>query len=117
MFVRSRVMRATHFFRTSMCSYVCTGFSSFENVKDASSVSLYPYLRSQILQYVISKLNKLTLYKELQTFVTNNVFLTKSKNTTTKQKMKHKNPCWIRGLNPGPLAPKADALPLHHRVN
>jgi len=31
--------------------------------------------------------------------------------------MKHKNPCWIRGLNPGLLAPKADALPLHHRVN
>jgi len=42
----------------------------------------------------------------------------KSKNTTTaKQKIKHKNPCWSRGLNPGPLAPKADALPLHHRVN
>ena len=42
----------------------------------------------------------------------------KSKNTTTtKQKMKHKNPCRIWGLNPGPLANKADALPLHHRVN
>ena len=23
----------------------------------------------------------------------------------------HKNPCGGRGLNPGPLAPKADALP------
>jgi len=42
----------------------------------------------------------------------------KSKNTTTTiQKNKHKNPCRSRGLNPGPLAPKADALPLHHRVN
>jgi len=64
-------------------------------------------------------LNKLTLYKELQTFVTNNVFLDKkSKNTTTtKQKIKQKNPCRSRGLNPGALAPKANALPLHHRVN
>jgi len=55
----------------------------------------------------------------MQTFVTNNVFFDKkSKNSTTpKQTMKHKNPCRIRGLNMGPLAPKADALPLHHRVN
>jgi len=37
--------------------------------------------------------------------------------TTTKQKIKHKNPCRSRGLNPGTLAPKADALPLQHRVN
>jgi len=45
-------------------------------------------------------------------------FRTKSKNTTTtKQKIKHKNPCRSRELNPGPLAPKADALPLHHQVN
>jgi len=42
----------------------------------------------------------------------------KSKNTTTtKQNFKHKNPCRSWGLNPGPLEPKADALPLHHRVN
>jgi len=34
-----------------------------------------------------------------------------------KKKIKHKNLCLSRGLNPGPLAPKADALPLHHRVN
>jgi len=33
------------------------------------------------------------------------------------KKMKHKNRCRSRGLNPGPLASKADALPLHHRVN
>jgi len=37
--------------------------------------------------------------------------------TTTEQKIKHKNPCQDRELNPGPLTPKADALPLHHRVN
>ena len=42
------------------------------------------------------------------------VFGQKRKNTTTtKQKIKHKNPCMGLGLNPGPLAPKADALPLH----
>ena len=45
-------------------------------------------------------------------------FWQQSKNSTTKkQKIKHKNPCRSRGLNPGPLAPKADALPLHLRVN
>jgi len=68
---------------------------------------------------MLSILNKLTLQKELQTFVTNNVFFDKkSKITTTiKQKIKHKNPCGSRGLNQGPFAPKADALPLHHRVN
>ena len=65
-----------------------------------------------------SILSKLTLQKELQNVVTINVFWTKSKNTTTtKQKHKHKNPCHSRKLNPGHLAPKADALPLHHPVN
>jgi len=33
------------------------------------------------------------------------------------KKIKHKNPYRSRGLNQGALAPKADALPLHHRVN
>jgi len=43
---------------------------------------------------------------------------TKRKNTTTtKQKFKHKNPCRSRELNPGHIAPKADALPMQHRVN
>jgi len=56
---------------------------------------------------------------ELQTFLANNVFWGKKSNntTTTKQKTKHKNPCRCRELNPGSLAHKADALPLHHRVN
>jgi len=45
-------------------------------------------------------------------------FLQKNENPTTKkQKIKHKNPCRSRELNPVPHAPKADALPLHHRVN
>jgi len=68
---------------------------------------------------MLSILNKLTLQKELHNIVTNNVlfFFTKSK-ITTKQKIKHKNPCRRRELNPGPLAPNAiHALPLHHRVN
>jgi len=56
----------------------------------------------------------------LQTFATDNVFFDKKvKNTTTKKtkNIKHKNPCRSRGLNPGVVAPKEDALQLHHRVN
>ena len=34
-----------------------------------------------------------------------------------KQKITPKDPYRSRGLNPGPPARKADALPLHHRVN
>jgi len=64
---------------------------------------------------MLSILNKLTLRKKLQNFVTNNVFWDKkSKNTTTKQKIKHKNLCRSRELNPETFAPKANALPLHH---
>ena len=68
---------------------------------------------------VLRILKTLTLQNKLQNFMTNNVFWTnKIKNTsTTKHKIKHKNPCRSRELNPGHLAPKADALPLHHRVN
>jgi len=60
-------------------------------------------------------LNKLKLQKELQSSVTNNVLNTNT--NTIKQKFKHKNPCGSRELNQEPIAPKADALPLHHRVN
>jgi len=52
--------------------------------------------------------------------VINNVFLDKKVTTQQQQKQKqkqHKNPCRSRGLNPGPFASKADAIPLHHRVN
>ena len=64
-------------------------------------------------------LNTLTLYKELPTFVTNNVFLDKKVKTQQQQNKKSniKTLAGAGGLNPGPLAPKADALPLHHRVN
>jgi len=62
--------------------------STFVIIKDARSVSFYPYNRSQILQYVISILNKLTFYKELQTFVTNNVFFDKKVKTQQQQSKK-----------------------------
>jgi len=45
--------------------------------KNARSVSLYPYNRSQLTQKSVL-LNKLTLQKELQNCVTKNVFWTKS---------------------------------------
>jgi len=46
------------------------------------------------------------------------VFLNKKvKAQQQQQNIKHKNHGRSRGLNPGHLAPKADALPLHHRVN
>jgi len=61
---------------------------------------------------------QLTLQKDLQNIVTNNVFMDKKeKHNNNKTKVKPKNPCRSRELNPGPLASKADALPLHHRVN
>ena len=53
--------------------------------KDARSVSLYPYTRSQILQYVKYILNKLTLLKDLQTFVTNKVFVHETVKTQEQQ--------------------------------
>ena len=61
-------------------------------------------------------LNTLTLQKELQNFMTNTV-LDKKVKTQEQQykKSKHKNPCQSRDLNPGPLAPQSDALPLDHR--
>jgi len=57
---------------------------------------------------MLSILDKLTLQKKLQNLVTNNVFWTKSINTTTtKQKKSNiKTLCRGRELNPGPLAPK-----------
>ena len=87
-------------------------------MKDATS-DLYTLIISHKSSNMLRILNKLTWYKELQTFVTNNVFFDKKVKTQQQQnkKIKHKNPCKSRGLNPGPLAPKADAFPLHHRVN
>ena len=64
-------------------------------------------------------LNKLTLKKEVQNVVTYNVCLDK-KVKTQKQQNKTSN---IKktlpgpGVEPGTSRTKADALPLHHRVN
>jgi len=63
---------------------------------------------------LLSKPNELTVQKELQNVMTNNVFLTKKSENKTKQKSKHKLPCQSRELNPGPLTTQSDALPLHH---
>jgi len=50
---------------------------------------------------MFSILNKVTLQKELQSFVTNSVLWTTSENTTTtKLKIKQKNACRSRVLNP-----------------
>ena len=82
------------------------------------SLYLYILIISHRSCNMLDILNTLTLNKDLQTCVINNVLMDKSKNTTTtKQKIKHKNTCRSRELIPGLLAPKADALPLHHRVN
>jgi len=79
---------------------------------------LYTLTISHKSSNMLRILNKLTLYKELQTLETNNGFLDKKLKTQQQnKKIKHKNPCRIWGLHPGPLAPKADAIPLHHRVN
>jgi len=68
-------------------TYLCNRSKSF---KDARSVSLFPYKRSQSFYYIcmLSILNKLTLYKELQTFVTNYVFLDKKVKTQQQQNKK-----------------------------
>ena len=58
-----------------------------QSLKDPSSVSLYPYNRSQKLQYVYV-LNALTLQKKLQTVVTNNVFLDKKVKPQQQQNKK-----------------------------
>jgi len=79
---------------------------------------LYTLIISHKSCKLLNILNKLTLQKDLQNSVINYVFMDK-KGKTQKQnkKIKPKNPCRSRELNPEPLALKADALPLHHRVN
>jgi len=60
---------------------------------------------------MLSILNKGILQKKLQYFVTNNVFLNKkSKNTTTKQNIKHKSLCRSRELNLGTLAAQSGCV-------
>jgi len=63
----------TYYYDSGMPLNMCTIDFLHLKLKDAKSVSLYPYNRSQILQYV-KYTKKLTLNKELQNFETNNVF-------------------------------------------
>jgi len=74
---------------------------------------LYTLRNSHKSCNMLSILNEFTLQKELQTFVTNNLFWTKVKSQKQQNKTK-KNP--LPELNRGALTSKADALPLHHRV-
>ena len=92
-------------------------FKLFTRCLKMLGLCLYTLIIGHKYCNMFSILNKLTLQKELQNFVTNNVLFDKTlKNTkTAKQKIKHKNACRSRELNPGPLAPKAGAIPLHHR--
>jgi len=60
----------------------------------------------------LSILNKLTLQNDWQKFVTNSVCVYRQKVKTQQQqkpKIKHKNHCRNRELNPVPLTSKADA--------
>ena len=68
---------------------------------------------------MLSILNKLTLQKELTNFVTKGVFLDKKRKINNNKSNKKSNIKSLAGdgHRTGPLAPKADALPLHHRVN
>jgi len=80
---------------------------------------LYTLIISHNSCHMFGKLNKLTWQNKLQYLVTNNVLSDKNVKPQQQQnkKIKHKNPCRSRELNTGPLALKADALPLQHRVN
>jgi len=70
---------------------------------------LYPYNRSAILQCV-KYAKSINIVKEIEKQIeTKNVFL--DKNIKTQKKIKHKNSCRSRELNPGPFAPQADASP------
>ena len=68
----------------------------FLKFKDARSASLYPNNRSQILQCA-KYTNKLTMQKEMQNFVANNVFWDKKKKTL-HQETKNSNIKTIAGV-------------------
>jgi len=62
--------------------------------KNEQGLYLYTLIIRHKSNKMLSKLNKLTLQKDLQNIVTNYVFMDKNKTTTTKnKKIKPKNPC------------------------
>ena len=96
-------------------------YISFYNVNSRNILKMLGlYLYTLIIGHkscnMLSILNKLPLQKELQILWQITCFFGQNVKTL-HQKKTHKNPCPSREMNPGQLAPKADALPLHHRVN
>ena len=57
----------------------------------------------------------LYLYTLIITIIS--IYILKKKQQQQNKKSNIKNPCRSRELNREPLAPKSDALPLHHQVN
>jgi len=64
---------------------------------------LYTLIISHKSSNMLRILNKLTLYQELQAFVTNNLYLDKKVKSQQQQNKKSniKNSCWSRGFEPG----------------
>jgi len=68
---------------------------------DARSVSVYPYISHKFCN-MLSILNNLALQKELQIFVTNNVFFGQNLKTQQQQnKQSNKKPLPEMGIEPG----------------
>ena len=64
---------------------------------------------------MLSILYEITLEKELQNSMTNNVFWDKQVIPQLQQNKKaNKNPCQSQESKPGTLASQSDALPLEH---
>jgi len=80
-------------------------FLYFSPFKDARY--LYTLIIGHKSFNMLSILNKLTLQRKLHKFVTKCVLDRKVR--TKQQQQKHKNHCWSRELNSGPLASKASA--------
>jgi len=76
---------------------------------------LYPPIIGHKSCNVLSLLTLLTLQKKWQHLVTNNVFWIKK--VKSQQQNKKSNIKSLPELGIEPLAPKADALQLHHCVN
>ena len=71
---------------------------------------LYTLIIGHKSSNMLSILNKWTLQKKLQTFMTNNVKTQQHQNKTSNTKKPLSEP----RIEPGPVEPTADALPLPH---
>ena len=88
-------------------------------IKDTRSVSLYPYNRSQTLQYV--KYTKwINISKDIAKFCDKYYVFGNKTNKQNTTKLKIKKPCRSQELNPGHLAPKngcVTSAPLSQRID